>query len=587
MFAAPRTPLCRPVASGSSARIPPPLLPPAAAPRSPDAMAPAAAFLPVAPTAATVGSRASSLVSSARPAAGGRAAVRRARAVVPPRMTMEAPIPAVTADTPTDKASVGLVGLAVMGQNLALNIADHGFPISVYNRSASKTRDTVARAEAEGLSDKLSGFEDMAEFVASLATPRRVIMLVKAGGPVDATISALRQHLEPGDMIIDGGNEFYTNTERRSKDLTDQGLLYMGMGVSGGEDGARMGPSLMPGGPRPAYEALEPMLRSIAAQVDDGPCVTYIGTGGAGNYVKMVHNGIEYGDMQLIGEAYDVLKTVGGLSAPELAAVFDEWNRSNLQSFLIEITAAILRTTDDLVGDGSALIEKVLDQTGAKGTGMWTVQEAAARLVPIPTIAAALEARYLSALKQDRAIAAKVLSGPSSAAAPSLSAEDKAALVESVRPALYASKICSYAQGMNLIRAAGTEYGWGLDLGAISRIWKGGCIIRAVFLDRIKAAYDIDAELPSLLVDPSFAAELATAQSAWRSVVTTAVNAGVSVPAMSGSLAYYDTYRRTVLPSAQMVQSQRDFFGSHTYKRLDKDGVYHTRWSSDGVTEEQ
>lgn len=553
-------------------------------------MAPIAAFLPFAPATAaraSVGSRTSALVSTAPPTPLGRALSRGVAAVVAPRMTMEAPAAGATASPPTAKASVGLVGLAVMGQNLALNIADHGFPISVFNRSASKTKDTVARAEAEGLSDKLSGYEDMAEFVASLATPRRVIMLVKAGAPVDATIAVLREHLEPGDMIIDGGNEFYTNTERRSKDLAGDNLLYMGMGVSGGEDGARLGPSLMPGGPRSAYDALEPMLRSIAAQVDDGPCVTYIGTGGAGNYVKMVHNGIEYGDMQLIGEAYDVLKTVGGMSAPEIAAVFEEWNGSNLQSFLVEITAAILRTSDDLVGDGSALVEKVLDQTGAKGTGMWTVQEAAARLVPIPTIAAALEARYLSALKGDRAAAAAVLTGPSTDAAPSVTAEEKAALVAAVRSALYASKICSYAQGMNLIRAAGKEYGWGLDLGSISRIWKGGCIIRAVFLDRIKAAYDVDAELASLLVDPGFASELASAQSAWRSVVTTAINAGVSVPAMSGSLAYYDTYRRAVLPSAQMVQSQRDFFGSHTYKRLDKDGVYHTRWSSDGVTETQ
>lgn len=553
-------------------------------------MAPAVAFLPVAPAGparAGVGSRTSALVSTAPPTPLGRAPARGAAPAVAPRMTMEAPAAGATATPSTVKASVGLVGLAVMGQNLALNIADHGFPISVFNRSASKTRDTVARAETEGLSDKLSGYEDMAAFVASLATPRRVIMLVKAGGAVDATIEVLREHLEPGDMIIDGGNEFYTNTERRSKDLGADGLLYIGMGVSGGEDGARMGPSLMPGGPRAAYEALEPMLRSIAAQVDDGPCVTYIGTGGAGNYVKMVHNGIEYGDMQLIGEAYDVLKTVGGMSSSEIADVFDEWNGSNLQSFLIEITAAILRTADDLTGDGSALVEKVLDQTGAKGTGMWTVQEAAARLVPIPTIAAALEARYLSALKEDRATAAAVLTGPATDAAPAISAADKAALVTAVRSALYASKICSYAQGMNLIRAAGIEYGWGLDLGAISRIWKGGCIIRAVFLDRIKAAYDVDADLPSLLVDPGFAAELASAQSAWRSVVTTAINAGVSVPAMSSSLAYYDTYRRTVLPSAQMVQSQRDFFGSHTYKRLDKEGVYHTRWSSDGVTEEQ
>jgi 6-phosphogluconate dehydrogenase len=488
----------------------------------------------------------------------------------------------------TGLAQVGLVGLAVMGQNLALNIADHGFKIAVFNRSHSKTVETVARAKTENLADKLVGFETVEEFVKALEKPRRIIMLVKAGAPVDATIETLKSFLDEGDLIVDGGNEFYTNTERRSDALEAVGIRYMGMGVSGGEEGARYGPSLMPGGPKEGYQIMEKMLRTIAAQVDDGPCVTYIGPRGAGNFVKMVHNGIEYGDMQLIGEVYDLMRTVAGMPHNEIADVFDEWDKTELKSFLVEITAKLLRRHDDLGPDPTAfLIEKVLDQTGSKGTGMWTVQEAAGRAVPAPTIAAALDARYISALKPDRVAASSVLSGPMPDKQQKMSAAEKKEFTTDLRTALYASKICSYAQGMNIIREAGIAGKWDLNLGAISRIWKGGCIIRAKFLDRIKAAYDRDSALASLLVDKEFAAELADAQDGWRRVVCKAITAGLAVPALTGSLAYYDSYRRGTLPSAQMVQSQRDFFGSHTYKRNDMDGVYHTRWSSDGVSVKQ
>jgi len=482
-------------------------------------------------------------------------------------------------------ADIGLIGLAVMGQNLALNIAEKGFNIAVYNRSASKTVDTVERAAREKLDTKLAGYSDIKDFVMAIKRPRKVIILVKAGAAVDATIAALQDLLEPGDMIIDGGNEWFTNTERRSAEAEKRGLLYMGMGVSGGEEGARKGPSLMPGGPLEAYKQIEPIVKKVAAQVDDGACVTYIGPGGSGNYVKMIHNGIEYGDMQLIGEAYDMLRTLGGCSADELETIFKDWNKGALDSFLIEITGKILGQKDNIAKNNKSMVEVILDQSGSKGTGMWTMEEAARRGVPAPTIAAALEARYLSALKKDRVSASQVLAGVHPGSLSFDSKYTKAQFVEDVKAALYASKICSYAQGMNLIRKAAEENGWQLNLGEIARIWKGGCIIRAKFLDRIKAAYVKNSSLPSLLVDPDFAAELKSSQESWRRIVSLAVMHGVAVPAMSGSLAYYDSYRRGVLPSSQMVQAQRDYFGSHTYQRLDRDGVYHTRWSSDGVTE--
>lgn len=472
---------------------------------------------------------------------------------------------------------IGLAGLAVMGQNLALNIAEKGFPISVYNRTTSKVDETVERAKAEG-NLPLRGFHTPRDFVLSIQKPRSVIILVKAGAPVDATIATLAQFLEPGDCIVDGGNEWYENTERRAAEAAKQGLLYLGMGVSGGEEGARHGPSLMPGGSREAYALIEEVVRKVAAQVDDGPCVTYVGTGGAGNFVKMVHNGIEYGDMQLIAEAYDVLKSVGGLNNAELAAAFGEWNRGELESFLVEITADIFAVRDDQ-GEGE-LVDKVLDKTGMKGTGKWTVQQAAEMSVAAPTIAASLDARFLSGLKEERVAAAETFrqAGVADLLQSSVVGQDeKQQLVDDVRKALYAAKICSYAQGMNLLRAKSGEQGWGLNLGELARIWKGGCIIRAVFLDRIKRAYDRNPQLASLLVDPEFAKEMVERQAAWRRVLSLAIAAGVSTPGMSASLAYFDTYRRGRLP-ANLVQAQRDYFGAHTYERVDKAGSFHTEW---------
>ncbi|KAG6497610.1 hypothetical protein ZIOFF_045514 [Zingiber officinale] len=466
---------------------------------------------------------------------------------------------------------IGLAGLAVMGQNLALNIAEKGFPISVYNRTTSKVDETVERAKLEG-NLPVYGFHEPEAFINSIQKPRVVIMLVKAGAPVDQTITTLSAHMEVGDCIIDGGNEWYENTERREKAMAELGLLYLGMGVSGGEEGARNGPSLMPGGSYEAYKNIEDILLKVAAQVpDSGPCVTYIGKGGSGNFVKMIHNGIEYGDMQLIAEAYDVLRSVGKLTNEELQQVFSEWNKGELLSFLIEITADIFGVKDDN-GDGY-LVDKVLDKTGMKGTGKWTVQQAAELSVAAPTIAASLDSRFLSELKEERVAAAKVFQSCVFEGEP----VDKKKLIDDVRQALYASKICSYAQGMNLIRAKSIEKGWDLKLGELARIWKGGCIIRAIFLDRIKKAYDRNPELSSLLVDPEFAKEIQDRQSAWRRVVCLAINSGISTPGMSASLAYFDTYRRESVP-ANLVQAQRDYFGAHTYERIDIPGAFHTEW---------
>ncbi|KAK9149167.1 hypothetical protein Scep_007924 [Stephania cephalantha] len=479
---------------------------------------------------------------------------------------------------------IGLAGLAVMGQNLALNIAEKGFPISVYNRTTSKVDETLDRAAPLDL--PLTGHYSPRDFVLSIRPPRSIILLVKAGAPVDLTISALLPHLSPGDSIIDGGNEWYLNTERRLADAESRNLLYLGMGVSGGEDGARHGPSLMPGGHLAAYKNVEDVLATIAAQVDDGPCVTYIGEGGSGNFVKMVHNGIEYGDMQLISEAYDVLKHIGGFSNAELGEVFGEWNRGELESFLIEITADIFRVRDeeDEEEEGGELVDKILDKTGMKGTGKWTVQQAAELSVAAPTIAASLDCRYLSGLKEERVAAAEVLRGAGMESEEDLLGSlrrggiDRKRLVDDVRQALYASKICSYAQGMNLLRAKSDEKGWGLNLGELARIWKGGCIIRAVFLDRIKRAYQRNPQLASLVVDPEFAREMVQRQAAWRRVVGLAIQAGISTPGMCASLAYFDTYRRARLP-ANLVQAQRDLFGAHTYERVDRPGSFHTEWT--------
>lgn len=471
---------------------------------------------------------------------------------------------------------IGLAGLAVMGQNLALNIAEKGFPISVYNRTTSKVDETVERAKQEG-NLPVYGFHDPASFVNSIQKPRVIIMLVKAGAPVDETIKILSAYMEKGDCIIDGGNEWYENTERREKAMEEKGLLYLGMGVSGGEEGARHGPSLMPGGSFEAFKYIEDILLKVAAQVpESGPCVTYIGKGGSGNFVKMVHNGIEYGDMQLIAEAYDVLKSVGKLSNEELKEVFAEWNRGELLSFLIEITADIFGVKDDK-GEGH-LVDKVLDKTGMKGTGKWTVQQAAELSVAAPTIEASLDSRFLSGLKEERVEAAKIFKAGGVEDSLTDQAVDKKKLVDDVRQALYASKICSYAQGMNLIRAKSIEKGWDLKLGELARIWKGGCIIRAIFLDRIKKAYDRNSNLANLLIDPEFSKEIIERQAAWRRVVCLAINSGISTPGMSASLAYFDSYRRESLP-ANLVQAQRDYFGAHTYERVDVPGSFHTEWS--------
>ncbi|GAA0141104.1 hypothetical protein Leryth_002176 [Lithospermum erythrorhizon] len=470
---------------------------------------------------------------------------------------------------------IGLAGLAVMGQNLALNIAEKGFHISVYNRTTSKVDETVERAKEEG-NLPLYGFYDPESFVLSIQKPRVIIILVKAGRPVDETIKTLSAFMEKGDCIIDGGNEWYENTERREKEMAERGFLYLGMGVSGGEEGARNGPSLMPGGSFEAFKNIEDIVLKVSAQVpDSGPCVTYIGTGGSGNFVKMVHNGIEYGDMQLISEAYDVLKNVGKLSNDELKEVFTEWNKGELLSFLVEITADIFGIKDDKA-DGY-LVDKVLDKTGMKGTGKWTVQQAADLSVAAPTIASSLDSRFLSGLKDERVQASKVFKSGGIDESLSNQSVDKKKLIDDVRQALYASKICSYAQGMNLLRAKSVEKGWDLKLGELARIWKGGCIIRAIFLDRIKQAYDRNAELANLLVDPEFAKEMIERQAAWRRVVCLAVNAGISTPGMSSSLAYFDSYRRESLP-ANLVQAQRDYFGAHTYERTDMPGAFHTEW---------
>eukprot|EP00210_Caulerpa_lentillifera_P008241 g7867.t1 len=488
----------------------------------------------------------------------------------------------------TTTSEIGLIGLAVMGQNLALNIAEKGFKISVFNRTYAKTEKAVQRAQKNQLGANLKGFENISDFIKSLQRPRKLIILVQAGKPVDSTIdNLLKNGLEAGDLIIDGGNEWYENTETRISKCAEKGVLYMGMGVSGGEEGARNGPSMMPGGSQEGYNYIKQIVEKVAAQVDDGPCVTYIGPGGSGNFVKMVHNGIEYGDMQLISEAYDILKTIGGLTNPELAQVFSEWNQTELESFLVQITSIILGVKDEDDG-GSFVLDKIVDKTGSKGTGKWTVQQAAELSTAAPTITASLDGRYMSALKDQRVKAAAFYESLGLPQPQINTSINKAELINDVRKALYASKICSYAQGMNIIKAKSTEKDWGIDIGALARIWKGGCIIRAGFLDDIKRAYYNNPELENLLMDPFFAKALVTNETSWRKVVQLAVGAGVSVSGMTASLSYFDSFRRDKAP-ANLVQAQRDFFGSHTYQRFDKEGWFHTVWdasfgSEDSVT---
>ncbi|NET38012.1 MAG: NADP-dependent phosphogluconate dehydrogenase [Cyanothece sp. SIO1E1] len=466
------------------------------------------------------------------------------------------------------KQSFGLIGLAVMGENLALNVERNGFPIAVYNRSSDKTEAFMA-TRAQG--KQVKGTFSIEEFVSSLATPRKILIMVKAGKPVDAVIDQLKPLLDPGDMIIDGGNSLYEDTDRRVKDLESTGLRFIGMGVSGGEEGALNGPSLMPGGTKAAYKEIEPIVTKIAAQVDDGPCVTYIGPKGAGHYVKMVHNGIEYGDMQLIAEAYDLLKNALGLGHEQLHEVFSEWNTTDeLDSFLIEITADIFTQMDP--DTGLPLVDVIMDAAGQKGTGRWTVVSALELGVSIPTITAAVNARIMSSYKDERVAAATTLTGPSGKYE-----GDAKGFIGMVRDALYCSKICSYAQGMALLKMASDTYEYDLNLSETARIWKGGCIIRARFLDKIKHAFKENPQLPNLLLAPEFTQTILDRQAAWREVLAVAAKLGLPVPAFSASLDYFDSYRRAQLPQ-NLTQAQRDYFGAHTYQRTDKPGTFHTEW---------
>ena len=461
----------------------------------------------------------------------------------------------------------GLIGLAVMGQNLVLNVASRGFSVSVYNRTPGVTAEFVARHPGQ----RLFGAATLPEFVASLARPRKVMLMVKAGSAVDAVIEQLLPLLEPGDIVIDGGNSLYTDTERRDAWLTGHGLRFIGAGVSGGEEGARKGPSIMPGGPASTWDVMRPVFEAIAAQVDGTPCVVHIGPGGAGHYVKMIHNGIEYGDMQLICEAYALFQAAG-FSADEMAAVFEQWNAGELQSYLIQITAKALAQKD--AETGRPLVDLILDKAGQKGTGQWTLLNAAENAVVISTINAAVEARVLSSQKAQRVAASTQLHGPVPDLAP-----HKATLVAQVHDALYASKVVSYAQGLDLMRTMSEKKQWALDLGAIARIWRGGCIIRARFLNRITEAYAQDPQLANLMLAPFFRDLLNRTQMHWRSVVALAVQSGIAVPAFSASLAYYDSFRSARLP-ANLLQAQRDFFGAHTYERIDKPAGqwFHTDW---------
>ncbi|MCP3031307.1 NADP-dependent phosphogluconate dehydrogenase [Halobacillus sp. A1] len=463
---------------------------------------------------------------------------------------------------------IGVIGLAVMGKNLALNIESRGYSVSVYNRTKEKTNDFLNN-EAEG--KNFNGTSSIEEFVKSLEKPRKILLMVKAGPATDATIESLLPHLDHGDILIDGGNTFYQDTIRRNKELEESGIHFIGTGVSGGEEGALTGPSIMPGGQKEAYEHVRPILEAIAARVEDVPCTTYIGPNGAGHYVKMVHNGIEYGDMQLISEAYFILKNVVGLTAQELHEVFSEWNNGELDSYLIEITADIFTKIDEETG--KPLVDVILDTAGQKGTGKWTSISSLELGVPLPVITESVFSRFLSAMKEERVKASKILSGPD--VKPFTG--DKAEVIESVRKALYFSKIVSYAQGFAQMRSASEENEWNLQYGDIAMIFRGGCIIRAQFLQKIKEAYDREADLDNLLLDPYFSNIAENYQSSLREVLSLAIDRGIPVPAFSSAIAYYDSYRTETLP-ANLLQAQRDYFGAHTYQRIDKDGIFHTEW---------
>jgi 6-phosphogluconate dehydrogenase len=475
----------------------------------------------------------------------------------------------------TAKADIGLVGLAVMGENLVLNMESHGFTVAVYNRTVEKVNNFV---NGRGKGKKVIGTATIEELVASLKTPRKIMLMVKAGKPVDDFIELLIPHLEKGDIIIDGGNSHFPDTIRRTKYVEEKGFLYIGTGVSGGEEGALKGPSIMPGGSPAAWQYVKPIFQSIAAKVEDGsPCCDWVGENGAGHFVKMVHNGIEYGDMQLICEAYQIMKDYIGLNYDEMYNVFKEWNEGELDSYLIEITRDILAYKDE---DGSPLVEKILDTAGQKGTGKWTVLASLDVGAPLTLIGEAVYGRTLSSLKDERVEASKVLKGPKSNFV-----GDKKEFIEDLRKALYASKIVSYAQGYVLMRYAAKEYGWNLNNGGIALMWRGGCIIRSVFLAKIKVAFDKNPDLSNLLLDPFFKEKIESSQESWRRVVAAAVTNGIWIPALSTALNYFDGFRNGRLP-ANLLQAQRDYFGAHTYERVDKPRgqFFHTNWTGRGGT---
>ena len=479
-----------------------------------------------------------------------------------------------------EKAScdIGLIGLAVMGQNLVLNMNDHGFKVAVYNRTTSKV-DEFVENEAKGT--QVVGAHSPGELCGLLKTPRRVMMMVKAGDVVDQTIHQLLPYLEKGDIVIDGGNSLYTDSNRRTKDLGEKGILFVGTGVSGGEEGARFGPSIMPGGNPEAWPHVKEIFQAISAKVEDGtPCCDWVGEAGAGHYTKMVHNGIEYGDMQLIGEAYQLLKDGLNLSADEFVDVFSEWNKGDLDSYLIEITETIFGKKDD---DGEPMVDKILDTAGQKGTGKWTAISALDLGMPVTLIGESVFARCLSALKDERVAASKILRGPAKSTATGTAIPNKTEFIESVRRALFCSKLISYAQGYMLLREAAKEQGWHLNMGGIALMWRGGCIIRSAFLGNIKAAYDKDPKLLNLLMDDFFSGVLNKYQAGWREAIIHAIQLGVPTPAFSTALAFYDGYRTERLP-ANLLQAQRDFFGAHTYERIDKPRgeFFHTNWTGRG-----
>lgn len=474
------------------------------------------------------------------------------------------------------QADIGLIGLAVMGENLVLNMANHGYTVAVFNRSTDKV---TAFIEGRASGKSIIGAYSYEELISKLKRPRRIMIMVKAGAPVDAVIDGLVPLLEPGDILIDGGNSFFPDTHRRTEYLKENGLLFIGTGVSGGEEGALKGPSIMPGGNPAAWPSVKSIFQDIAAKVDDGsPCCDWVGDGGAGHYVKMIHNGIEYGDMQMICEAYAMLKLAGRFDAGALADIFATWNKGDLNSYLIEITSEILAKKDDATG--KALVDMILDTAGQKGTGKWTTQNALDLGIPLVTIAEATFARFMSALKDERVHSSSILAGPGASYQ-----GDIKALVEDVRMALYASKICSYAQGFQLMREAAKTYGWKLNYGSIALLWRNGCIIRAQFLGNIKEAFDEDPHMPNLLLAPYFRDAIQKSQAGWRRVVSLAAELGIPMPAFSSALSYYDSYRAAVLP-ANLLQAQRDYFGAHTYERIDRPRgeFHHTNWTGQGGT---